>query len=263
MEVKSDSKSRVRSVDSTIDVLELLASSGDAVGVTEVAGRLGISAPGAHRLLAALRERGYAEQDPHSSRYSIGLRAFGLATLSAARQDLRLRAAPHIRELSEATGETVHLAAYDSGWVVYLEKAESSQPVAPVSRVGGRAPAHCVATGRAILAYLPEAELERIVAEGLERQTEATPTTRDELDAVLEETRERGWALNEDSYRDGVSGVAAPIRDWTGAVAASIGCCLPSRRLTAETEPLLVERSVAAAARLSAELGFVPPRVTA
>lgn len=234
--LKSDSRSGVKAVDSTLDVLELLAESGKAVGVSEVAERLGISAPGAHRLLAALRERGYAEQDPHTSRYSIGLRAFGLAALSASRQDLRRKAGPHITELNEGTGETVHLAVYDDGWVVYLEKAESRHPVAPVSRIGDRAPAHLVATGRAILAYLPE----------------------EQLDAeIVAETRRRGWALNRDSYREGVSGVAAPIRDWTGGVVASIGCCLPSRRLTQDTQPLLVERSVAAAARISAELGHV------
>ena len=255
--LKSASRSGVKAVDSTLDVLELLATSGEAIGVSEVAERLGISTPGAHRLLAALRERGYAEQDPHTSRYSIGLRAFGLATLSASRQDLRAKAMPYIRELNEATGETVHLAVYDGGSAVYLEKAESRRPVAPVSQVGGRAPAHCVATGRAILAYRPAAEVERLLEAGLERYTDWTPTTRTEVEAILAETRGRGWALNEDSWRDGVSGVAAPIRDWTGAVIGSIGCCLPSRRLDDESRPAIVERSVAAAARISAALGHV------
>lgn len=100
----------------------------------------------------------------------------------------------------------MHLAVHDDGWVVYLEKAESRHPVAPVSRIGDRVPAHLVATGRAILAYLPE----------------------EQLDAeIVAETRRRGWALNRDSYREGVSGVAAPIRDCTGGVVASIGCCFP------------------------------------
>jgi DNA-binding IclR family transcriptional regulator len=234
--LKSDSRSGVKAVDSTLDVLELLAAEAQPVGVSEVAERLGISAPGAHRMLAALRERGYAEQDPRSSRYSIGLRAFGLATLSASRRDLREKALPHIRELNEATGETVHLAVHDGDSVIYLEKAESRHPVAPVSRIGDRAPAHLVATGRAILAWLPESGLDS---------------------KIVDETRRNGWALNLDSWREGVSGVAAPIRDWTGVVVASVGCCLPSRRLTDETRPLIVEHSVAAAARISAELGFV------
>lgn len=241
--MKSDSRSRT--VDSTLDVLELLGSAGEPVGVTDVAERLGLSAAGAHRLLSTLKRRGYAEQDPASSRYSIGLQAFGLAALSASRRDLRERSASYIRELNEATGETVHLAVYDAGWIVYLEKADSRHPVAPVSQVGARAPAHLVATGRAILAYLPESELGQLDLEGYDPA----------------ETRERGWALNEESYREGVSGVAAPIRDWTGAVTASIGCCLPSRRLTDPEE--LAERCMSAAAGISAELGFVPPKVTA
>jgi len=241
--VKSDSRSR--QVGSTLDVLELLAGSGEPVGVTEVADRLGLSAAGAHRLLSTLKERRYAEQDPASSRYSIGLQAFGLAALSASRRDLRERSAPYVRDLNEITGETVHLAVHDAGWIVYLEKAESRHPVAPVSQIGARAPAHLVATGRAILAYLPEGELEDLDLDGYDPA----------------ETRERGWAINEESWREGVSGVAAPIRDWTGAVTASVGCCLPARRLT-DPEGL-AEHCVGAANGISAELGFVNPKVHA
>jgi IclR family transcriptional regulator, KDG regulon repressor len=248
-----------RSVGRTLDLLELLASDAP-LGVTDVASRLGLSKPAAHRLLAALTERGFAEQEPATSKYALGLRAFGLATLAGARQDLRSAGAKHLRELNEATGETVHEAVYDDGHVVYLDRLESRQPVAPISRIGARAPAHCVATGRAILAYLPEAEVEALLERGLERFTDRTPATRERLLADIEATRRRGYAVNEGAWRADVAGVAAPVRDYSGLVVGSIGCCLPASRLTRSSRPRLVEHTVEAAAAVSAKLGFVNPR---
>jgi IclR family transcriptional regulator, KDG regulon repressor len=248
-----------RSVGQALDLLELLAASDTPLGVTDVAGRLGLSKPAAHRLLVALTDRGFAEQEPATSKYALGLRAFGLATLAGARRDLRGAGAPHLRELNEATGETVHEAVYDDGHVVYLDRLESRQPVAPISRIGARAPAHCVATGRAILAYLPEAEVEALAERGLERFTDSTPTTREALMADIEATRRRGYAVNEGAWRADVAGIAAPVRDYSGMVIGSIGCCLPVARLTRRSRPGLVESTLEAAAAVSAELGFVTP----
>jgi IclR family transcriptional regulator, KDG regulon repressor len=252
-------RTTTRSVGHTLDALELLASSDTPLGVSEVAERLSLSRPGAHRLLATLLDRGYAEQDETTTKYALGLRAFGLATLAASRRDLRGRAERHLRALNEATGETVHLAVYDDGHVVYLDRLESRQPVGPISRIGARAPAHCVATGRAIIAYLPAGEIEALLAREIERFTDATPVTREEIMDDIEATRRRGWALNTGSWRADVGGVAAPLRDYSGRVVASLGCCVPSSRLTRETTPALAERTLAAAAATSAELGFVAP----
>lgn len=242
-----------------LEVLEMLAAAGSPIGVTDVAKRLGISAAGAYRLLNTLLSHGYAQQDPYTSQYSIGLHAFALATLASSSQDVRERARRCLQELNTATGETCHLAAYHHGWVIYIDRLESHHPVAPVSRIGDRAPAHCVATGLAILAFLPHAEVDSIVAEGIERYTDRTLVERDEIILRLADVRRRGWALNEGMWRAEVCGVAAPVREWSGRVVASIGVCLPASRLTEERTPELAEITLAAAARLSGELGFVNP----
>lgn len=253
-------RSSVRSVDQTLDVLELLARAERPVGVTEIARTLGLSAPGAHRLLATLRDRGYAAQDPSTGRYTRGLACFSLAALAASRQTLRTVADDHLRALNEAAGEAVHLTVYESGHVVYIDKLESRHDTAPVSRVGEQAPAHCVATGRAIIAYLPLSEVDRLIERGLEQFTDATIVDRDELLADLEVTRARGWALNRGSWRGAVGGVAAPIRDFSGMVQASVGCCLPLERLTDTTTETLAAQTIETAAAISEELGFVMPR---
>jgi DNA-binding IclR family transcriptional regulator len=252
-------RASVRSVDQTLDLLELLARADRPVGVTEIARNLGLSPSGVHRLLATLRDRGYAAQDPVTGRYTRGLACFSLAALAASRQTLRAVADEHLRALNQTTGEAVHLTVYESGHVVYIDKLESHHETAPVSRVGEQAPAHCVATGRAIIAYLPLTEIERLIERGLEAFTESTIGDREALLADLEATRTRGYALNRGSWRAAVGGVAAPIRDFSGMVQASVGCCLPLERLTAEATTRLADRTIQTAGAISEELGFVLP----
>jgi IclR family KDG regulon transcriptional repressor len=248
-----------RSVDRTLDVLELLASRREPMGVTRIAAALGTSTTAAHRLLGALLARDYVRQDAVGGGYSIGLQCFALATLASANLDARTAAAPHLRRLNELTGETAHLAVYNRGEVVYIDRLESAKPVAPVSRIGARAPAHCVATGRAILAYLPPAHIDELLEQGLESFNEQTPATREELEADFAATRRRGYAVNDGAWRLEVCGVAAPVRDFSGTVRAALGCCLPSSRFTEPLRKSLIAHTLDAAARASAELGFVVP----
>ena len=252
-------RASVRSVGQTLDVLELLARAERPLRLSEIAVQLELSAPATHRLLSTLRDRGYVAQDPFTSTYMRGLACFTLAALAASRQSVRSAAAEPMRELNVETGEAVHLSVYESGSAVYIDKLESLRETAPVSRVGQRAPAHCVATGRAILAYLPPPDVEALVVSGLRRYTETTPVDREELLADLARTRRRGYAINEGAWRRGVGGVAAPIRDFSGMVQASIGCCLPLERFTDDRVPDLAAHTVRTAAVVSRQLGFVMP----
>ncbi len=107
----------------------------------------------------------------------VGLRCFELGSQWAEAQDVRTVALPSLRTLNDAALETVHLAIYDHGDAVYIEKLESPQPIVARSFVGGRCPAFCVATGRALLAHQPSAEIARVLAGPLPRFTGATSTT--------------------------------------------------------------------------------------
>jgi DNA-binding IclR family transcriptional regulator len=249
--------SAVQTVERTLDALEILAERGDSLGVGELADALGVSDASAHRVLSTLHARGYARQDPVTTKYAIGLRTFSLATLAMADLDLRAAAAAHMRHLNELTGEIVHLALYDDGNVFYIDRLEGKHAVGPISRIGARAPAHCVATGRAILAYQPDAEIARLVERGLERFTDATPVTRKDIDADRAATRERGYAINAGAWREEIAGVAVPVRDYSGRVVASLGVCLPAQRFTAEARETIVDQTIDAGQQVSAELGFV------
>ncbi|HSZ38537.1 MAG TPA: IclR family transcriptional regulator [Trebonia sp.] len=246
-------------VDRVLDILEVLARSPRPQLLGEVAAAVGASKPTTHRLLATLVRRGYASQDPDAGEYRIGVRCFELGSLWAANLDLRQLAAPHLRQLNTSTQETVHLAIYDHGDAVYVDKLESPLPVIASSFVGRRCPASCVATGRVLLAYQPDRELGRVLGEPLPRFTDATITEPAALRDLLDEVRQTGVGVNHGSYRDGVGGVAVAVRDRTGIVVASVGVCLPEMRFPADRFAALRDEVAAAGHAISADLGYVEP----
>lgn len=256
MDSRSVTGSDSRTLHRGLDVLEWLARHGRPAPLATIAEDLAAPKPTVHRLLAALQSRGYVAQDVDTGHYAAGIRCFELGSLWAQNLDLRAIAGPHLRDLNARTGETVHLAVYEGGDVVYVDKLESRHPIVAQSHVGHRAPASCVATGRALLAFMPANEIERVVTAPLERYTSRTLTEPEELRELLDTVRTTGHAVNVGGYREGVCGVAAPIRDHTGRVVASVGCCVPQPRFE-DTFPALRDATVAAAAGISGALGWL------
>ena len=238
-----------------LDIVEFLVGAGAPQGLTAIAERVGGPKATVHRLLVTLQQRGYVTQDHTSALYSAGVRCFELGSLWAQNLDLRATASPFLHALNQATGETVHLGVYDHGDVVYVEKLDCLHPVVAVSHVGRRCPATCVATGRSLLAYQSEAEISAVLAGPLPQYTAQTPTDPAALRALLNQVRVDGYATNRGSYREGVGGLASPIRDHTGQVVATVGVCLPEQRYGDDRFELLRSATVEAAVGISAALG--------
>jgi len=135
-----------------------------------------------------------------------------------------------LRELARQSRETVHLAILEGPEVIYVEKIDSPEPVAAYTRLGGRAPAHCVATGKALLAQLRDADLQPLLRD-LPRHLELTICDPDELRTELARTRERGYAINRGEWRDSVWGLASAIKSRNGAVLGVVGVSGPRYRL--------------------------------
>lgn len=255
MEQRSKNADGSAQLEHALDILEFLVAQPSPRGLTELAECVGGPKATMHRLLATLQQRGYVTQDKATGRYAAGLRCFELGSQWTASLDLRRVAAPHLAELNEATLETVHLAVYDGGEVVYVEKLDSPLPVVAVSGLGRRSPATCVATGRALLAFQDPEEIDRVLSGPLPAYTALTVTDPDELRALLAQVRQNGYGVNHGSYRPGVGGVAAPIRDYRGQVVASAGLCLPEDRFGPDRFPELLAAAVSAAVAISGALG--------
>lgn len=178
-------RGNIRVVTQALCALEALADADRWFGVTEVADELGLSKPSAHRILRTLTSVGYAKHDAVEGTYALGVRALLLGSMTSSRLDLPTIASPLLVELREATQETIHFSVYSDGDVVYVDKLESPQPVAAKSYIGGRAPAFCVSTGRALLAFQESQEIERVLAGPLEAVTALTITDPEELRSLL------------------------------------------------------------------------------
>ncbi|HEY8368514.1 MAG TPA: IclR family transcriptional regulator [Thermodesulfobacteriota bacterium] len=224
----------LRSVARAIDILMLFDAGRPLLGVTEVAQSLGVSKSTAHRLLQLLGDRGFVAQDTQSRRYRLGLTLLRLGRLVAEGLDLRREALPVMRRLQERTGETVDLNVERDGYRICLEKIEGQQAIRQFVEIGRPLPLHAGASGKVLLAHLPPARIERILAGPLPRFTRRTVTDPRRLGRQLQEIREQGYACSVDERIDGASSASAPIRDATGTVVAGLTVSGPTFRIGPE-----------------------------
>ena len=221
-----------------LDILEFLHSEGEGVTLAVLASHVGLTKPGAHRILRNLISRGYVLQEAQRGCYCLGIRLWQLGTLPSAIEAYRNTVTPFLHRLSAEVGETSHLVIMEGREIVYLSRVETPQAVQAYGRVGDRAPAHCVATGKAILAKLSDTNLEVFLKAPLQSYTPRTITRIADFTNALDGIRSNGFATNDGEWRDGVTGVGValqPSRQWFPA----IGISGPTYRFSVEQAVLL------------------------
>lgn len=236
-------------------VLETLARSPAACGVSELARELELTRSNVHRTLQSLVAAGYVRQVSTAGVYECTLKLFELSSAVLERVDVNQVAQPHMRRLAERTQETVHLSQLSGTEVVYLHKIESPQPVRAYSSIGGRAPAHCVASGKALLAMVDVRTLAELFDTELVEWTERSPRTLGELEAELATVRDRGYAVNRGEWRSAVGGVAAVIVNASGAAEAAIGVSGPIERVQPKADGEYRDAVLEAARAASLDMG--------
>jgi len=238
-------------------VIEWLVRRQQPARVTDVALAFGLARSNAHRTLQTLVECGWAMQDAATSTYRPSLRLFELGALVGEAADIQALVRPHLADLAQATGETIHLATLDGAEIVYLDKFDSPLPVSAYSRIGGRAPACCVASGKALLAaaQLDVAAL-RALFGTLVAHTPNSITDFDALRAELLRTRSRGYAENREEWRLGVCGLGVPLFNARGEPVAAVGMSVPSIRFTRAQARVLAGQLLGCARDASAALGY-------
>jgi len=245
----------LRSVNNALAVLESFSVERPELGVTELSQALGLGKSTVHRLLTSLAARGYVRKNPQTERYCLGFKAFEVGSLAAGRGAIREIVAPFLRSLMLASKETVHLGVLDEGDVVYIDKIESDQPLQMYSRIGRRAPLHCTALGKALLAWEPKESVERFLRRRLRAYTPSTRTDPDLLRQELAKIRASRHALDEEEFAVGLKCVAAPLFDHTRRAVASLGIAGPAVRLSDERLPRLTSLVREAAGGASRALG--------
>lgn len=224
----------------------------------ELARATGLSKATAYRLLTALEHEGLVVRDPDGVGYRLGPALIALGGRALRANDLRRAAHEELERLAEATGETATLEVLDGADVLVLDEVVGGHRVATAPSLGARWPAHATSTGKALLAYLPEARLDDVLKGPLPRYTDRTLADPARLRRALATVRRRGYAVAFGELEEGFVAVGAPVRNHDGEVVAAVSVGGPVHRLPRRRLPALARQVRQAAERVSARLGYDP-----
>lgn len=221
-------KGGVQSVERTFELLEIMASTGGAVALGELAGRTDLPLPTIHRLVRTLLTLGYVRQLP-DKRYSLGPKLIRLGESAA--HLIGSWSLPHLLELVERIGETANMAVMDNDMAVYVAQVPSSHSMRMFTEVGRRVPLHSTGVGKALLMQLPNDAVHALVGRtGLVASTKNSLTTSQALLRDIGLSRSRGYAVDEGEQEVGVRCFAVPVPDAPTLTAISISG--PEARVT-------------------------------
>jgi DNA-binding IclR family transcriptional regulator len=248
---------RVQVLDRALAALEILANRDGECSLVDLCAEMKLHKSTVHRIAMVLEQHRLVDKNPANGRYRLGLRLFEFGSKAIAAVDLRGRARPYLDRLQRQFGETVFFCILDDGQVFYVEKVESQQSVRTACTVGSRAPAYCTAVGKAMLAELPETEVNEVIRRwGLKAVTANTITTAAALKAELRAVSSRGYAIDNEEKEEGLRCVSAAVRGHSGKLFAAMSVSGPAFRMTKERIPEVGQAVTRAANELSAQLGY-------
>jgi len=216
-----------------LDVLDLVAGFGHPVRFSDLLEHSPYPKATLYRLLQTLVAQRMLSFDTDRSTYSMGLRLVRLAHAAWEQSALAPIARPHLDVLSAEVGETVHLAQMDHAQVLYVDKRNARDPIPMYSQAGKVGPAYCTGVGKAMLAFLPDADLPGILSQ--QSWHPFTPKTLTSAKAMAQELaaiRARGFAFDDEEHEPGIICVAVPILSTGGAVLGALSVTSTTARTT-------------------------------
>ncbi|MFC6825291.1 IclR family transcriptional regulator [Halopelagius fulvigenes] len=244
----TNSSRKIETVQNTCRIIDALRTSGGA-GVTEISNELDFAKSAVHGHLATLQDESFVVKEGHT--YSLSLQFLQIA------EEVKNQIADHkivrkeVMHLAEETGEVVHFAAEEEGDIVYLSKARGEVAVETASRIGKRMPMYSTSLGKAILAELPAERSEQILEQQkLSKKTDRTITDPDRLKEDLEETRRRGYAIDDEENIRGVRCIGMAVAGPDAEVMGALSVSGPSKRMTDERMESELNDQIAQAANV-------------
>jgi DNA-binding IclR family transcriptional regulator len=221
----------IQSVERAAQILGVLGSGTPRLGLTEIAGRVGLAKPTVHGLLRTLDAHDLVTQDPDTGKYSLGPGVLQLGNAYLDGSELRARSMRWAESLAQRADEAVWVATLSGSRVIVLHHVFRPDNTVQILEVGAAIPWHACALGHAIVAHLPSAARTRALAADLAPLTGKTKTTRPALTRALTRARQRGYAVEDQEATVGDAGLAAPIFARAGVVAGAIGVVGDASRL--------------------------------
>lgn len=237
----------IRAVERVCDILDILQTAVEGVSLAAVAAGTDLPKSSAYRYLLALEARRYAERDPDTNLFRLGL---AFRPQRTRQMELFIeRATPVLEQLRDQLNETVNLGVLDGGQVVHVVVVECAQMMRLAARVGERSPLHATALGKVMACELPRDRVRAILAsEGMERLTDRTLCTVDDYLAELDRVAKDGFAVDDlEAQVDGRC-VAVPLKGLP--VPCGVSVSAPANRLAPDAVPVVAKHLKRAAAAL-------------
>jgi len=248
----------VKSLAKALRILDTVGRFQHGTSIASLSKELKMGKSTVHRLLATLREFDLIWLDPTTSNYALGSRILRWSDLLVQQNLLVRHGLPVLRDLVSVGRETANLAVLDGADVLYMAQFESMERLRMSEAVGTRQPAHSTALGKALLASLPEEQFDQLYGklDMLKGPTASTITDTRHLKEHLQKVRNEGLAYDFEENVAGVVCLGTVVRNFTGRAIAAISVSMPIQRFRGERSIHLKEHLLAAANRLSTELGY-------
>jgi DNA-binding IclR family transcriptional regulator len=247
-----------RSLERALQILNAFTGEKQELTLAQLSEALNLPRATVLRLCSTLLKYGFLRQEPESKRYYLGLRLFELGSIVFNSFSLTKISSHHLTELQRKLGKTIFLGVLENGELLYVDKREDPRnPISFTSEVGKRRPPYWGMLGPLLMAYLPESEVDRLLERHpLKATAKKSITGKEDLARWFRRIREQGFAIDVETAIDGIAGAAAPIRDATGRVIASVGVAFISSSVDSKGMKKIVKEAEAAALNISKELGY-------
>jgi DNA-binding IclR family transcriptional regulator len=247
-----------RSLERALQILHSFSPEKQTFNLTQLSEALNLSKATVLRLCSTLIKYDFLKYDKDFKLYSLGMKLFELGSIIFSSFSIRRTATPHLGRLQSKLGKTVFLGVLQDDELIYIDKREDSRnPIRFSSRIGTRRPPHFGMLGQLLMAYLPDTEVNRILRRHpLVRFTKNSITDRTKFHKRLRMIRSQGYVVDEEGALEGITGAAAPIRDYTGHIVAGIGVGFISSSADAKGIEQIVADTREAAWQISEELGW-------
>ncbi len=255
----SDGKqSSPESVAAVLKVFAILNALGERneTGISELSVRLAMPKATVYRFLQTMMTLGYVRQEADSERYGLGMKMYELGAKALQHPELVDIAKHHMQILADITGETVHMGTLIDSEIIYVHKVDSKHMLGMYSRIGRRAPIHCTAIGKVLMAWEHPARRDRVL-DGAEfkRFRDKTITERSAFLAELEQVKRQGYGEDREEFDDHIRCIGVPIFDRLGQPVAGLSVSFPTFRFDAAKAPEVVKMLKDASRDISARLG--------
>lgn len=247
----------VQSVDRTLTILEALSDYSDGIGITEISELVNLHKSTVYRLLSTLIYKGYVVQEEESKKYKITLKLFELGSKKVDKLDLVKISKPYAKMLMERVNEVVHLIIREETDIVYIDKVETNNTISMASRIGKRNKMYCTATGKAMLAFLPDEEVLKVWnSSKIVKLTKNTITDFIVFKKELQKINVSGYAIDDEENEIGVKCVGVPIFNMSGNVVGAISVSGPITRITDNNIDFISKEVIKCGNLISNEMGY-------